>query len=72
MSLSKQQAPDTKKCECDLGFNGENVLSKSNPDLIGNVSDDNIPFIKGEEQLCKSSTPQSLVLFCVYFKDAYN
>ena len=41
MSLSKQQAPDIKKCECDLGFNGKSLLSNSDPTLIGIASDEN-------------------------------
>ena len=46
MSLSKQQATDIQKCECDLGFKGKSLLSKSDPALIGNVSDENIHLMK--------------------------
>lgn len=54
MSLSKQQAPYIKKCECDLGFNGKSLWSKSDPDLIGNVRDFN-------KQLCKPSPPKYMI-----------
>ena len=60
MSLSKQHTPDNKGSECDLGFNGKSLLSKSDSALFVNVSDDNIPLMKVENQICKSSTPKCM------------
>jgi hypothetical protein len=61
MSLSKQQAPDIQKCECDLGFNGKSLLLKSDPTLIDIASDENIHLMKIEDQICKSSTPKFMI-----------
>ena len=61
MSLSKQQAPDIQKCECDLGFNGKSFMLKSDPALNCNVSDENIHLMKTEDKICKSSTPKFMI-----------
>ena len=61
MSLSKYQAPDINKCECDLEFNGKSLLSMSEPTLIGNLIDESIPLMKEEDQICKSSTPKFMI-----------
>ena len=61
MSLSKQQATDIKKCECDLEFNGKSMLSTSEPTLFGNLLDESIPLMKVEDQICKSSTPKFMI-----------
>ena len=61
MSLSRQQATDIRKCECDLEFNGKSMLSTSEPTLIGNLLDESIPLMKVEDQICKSSTPKFMM-----------
>ena len=61
MSLSKQQAPDIQKCECDLGFNGKSLLLKSDPTLIDIASDENIHLMKIEDKICESSAPKFMI-----------
>jgi hypothetical protein len=61
MSLSRQQATDIRKCECDLEFNGKSMLSTSEPTLIGNLLDESISLMKVEDQICKSSTPKFMI-----------
>ena len=57
MSLSKQQAPDN----LDLGFNGKSLLSKSDSALFVTVSDECIPLMKVEDQICKSYTQKCMI-----------
>ena len=61
MSLSKQQATDIRKCECDLELNGKSMLSTSEPTLFGNLLDESIPLMKVEDQISKSSTPKCII-----------
>ena len=58
MSLSKYQAPDIKKCECDFEFDEKSLLSMPEPTLLGNLIDDSNPLVKEGDQICKSPTPK--------------